>query len=123
MASLQAALKSAIQVTFQLEDSELAVESLPSNQDRRVIMIYESAEGGAGVLRRLVEDPTALAQVALRHQVLVITHLPQIAARGDRHLRIAKATRDGMATSDVTRLHGEDRVLEATRDCHPTRAT
>jgi superfamily II DNA/RNA helicase/very-short-patch-repair endonuclease len=64
MASLQAALKTAIQVTFQLEDSELAVESLPSNKDRRVIMIYESAEGGAGVLRRLVEDPTALAQVA-----------------------------------------------------------
>ncbi|MFM7537604.1 MAG: helicase-related protein, partial [Acidimicrobiales bacterium] len=64
MASLQAALKTAIQVTFQLEDAELAVESLPSNRDRRVIMIYESAEGGAGVLRRLVEDPMALAQVA-----------------------------------------------------------
>jgi very-short-patch-repair endonuclease len=64
MASLEAALKTAIQVTFQLEDSELAVESLPSDDDRRVIMIYESAEGGAGVLRRLVEDPTALAQVA-----------------------------------------------------------
>lgn len=64
MASLQAALKSAIQVTFQLEDSELAVESLPSSQDRRVIMVYESAEGGAGVLRRLVEDPEALANVA-----------------------------------------------------------
>ena len=72
MASLQAALKSAIQVTFQLEDSELAVESLPSNQDRRVIMIYESAEGGAGVLRRLVEDPTALAQVA--RNALEIAH-------------------------------------------------
>jgi very-short-patch-repair endonuclease len=64
MASLQAALKTAIQVTFQLEESELAVEALPSNSDRRVIMIYESAEGGAGVLRRLVEDSTALAQVA-----------------------------------------------------------
>lgn len=64
IASLQAALKTAIQVTFQLEESELAVESLPTNFDRRVIMIYESAEGGAGVLRRLVEDPSALAQVA-----------------------------------------------------------
>ena len=64
MASLQASLKNAIQVTFQLEDSELAAESLPSSKDRRVIMIYESSEGGAGVLRRLVEDPRALSQVA-----------------------------------------------------------
>jgi len=64
MASLQAALKTAIQVSFQLEDTELAVESLPSPEDRRVLLIYESAEGGAGVLRRLVEDPAALAKVA-----------------------------------------------------------
>jgi very-short-patch-repair endonuclease len=64
MASLQAALKTAIQVTFQLEDTELAMEALPSNADRRVLLAYESAEGGAGVLRRLVEDPHAFAQVA-----------------------------------------------------------
>jgi ATP-dependent helicase YprA (DUF1998 family) len=64
MASLQAALKTAIQVTYQLEDTELAVESLPSPGDRRVLLLYESAEGGAGVLRRLVEDAGALAQVA-----------------------------------------------------------
>jgi DNA repair protein RecN (Recombination protein N) len=53
--------------------------------------------------------------VAERHQVLVITHLPQIAARADRHLRIAKANRGGIATSDVTLLHGEDRVPELAR--------
>jgi len=57
-------LKTSIQVSFQLEDTELAVESLPSPGDRRVLLIYESAEGGAGVLRRLVEDAGALAQVA-----------------------------------------------------------
>jgi len=56
MATLQAALKNAIQVNFQLEDSELAAEPLPSADPRTQILIYESAEGGAGVLRRLVED-------------------------------------------------------------------
>ncbi len=60
MASLAAALKSAIQVEFQLEDSELAAEPLPSDDDRRLILFYESAEGGAGVLRRLVDEPDAL---------------------------------------------------------------
>jgi len=66
MASLAAALKNAIQVEFQLEDSELAVEALPSDADRRVILLYEAAEGGAGVLRRIARDPEATAQVARR---------------------------------------------------------
>jgi len=64
MASLQAALKSAIQVTYQLEENELAAEPLPDRRNRRLLLFYESAEGGAGVLRRLLDDPHALATVA-----------------------------------------------------------
>ena len=64
MASLQAALKHAIQVQFQLEDGELAAEPLPATGNRQALLFYEAAEGGAGVLRRLVEDPTALGAVA-----------------------------------------------------------
>jgi very-short-patch-repair endonuclease len=56
MASLQSALKVAIQREFQLEDRELAVESLPSMEERKQILFYESSEGGAGVLKRLVEE-------------------------------------------------------------------
>ena len=63
MASLEAALKTAIQVQFQLEDRELATEALPSADDRRQILLYEASEGGAGVLRRLVEDPDTLPAV------------------------------------------------------------
>ena len=57
----------------------------------------------------------ALAEVATRHQVLVITHLPQVAARATRHLAVSKAPRRGVATSDVALLLGEDRVLELAR--------
>ena len=64
MASLQPALKNAIQVLFQLEDSELATEPLPTRDDRRLILLYEAAEGGAGVLRQLLDDPARLADVA-----------------------------------------------------------
>jgi len=64
MAGMQAALKSAIQAVFQLEDSELAAEPLPAADDRRFLLFYEAAEGGAGVLRRLVEDPAAMRLVA-----------------------------------------------------------
>jgi ATP-dependent helicase YprA (DUF1998 family)/very-short-patch-repair endonuclease len=66
MPSLAAALKSAIQITFDLEDSELAVEALPNRDLRRQLLFYEAAEGGAGVLRQLASDPDALARVARR---------------------------------------------------------
>ena len=64
MASLQSALKSAIQVAYQLEDGELAAEPLPDSEERRILLFYESAEGGAGALRRFIEDPAALGRVA-----------------------------------------------------------
>ncbi|MCX7044341.1 MAG: DEAD/DEAH box helicase [Candidatus Sumerlaeota bacterium] len=63
MASIQAALKSAIQAVFQLEDNELAAEPLPDTKQRRLILFYEAAEGGAGVLRQLHDDPAILKSV------------------------------------------------------------
>lgn len=72
MSSLQAAIKNAIQVTYQLEDGELAAEPLPDPDTRRLILLYESAEGGAGILRQLVEDPRALARIA--REALQICH-------------------------------------------------
>jgi DNA repair protein RecN (Recombination protein N) len=53
--------------------------------------------------------------VAQRHQTLVITHLPQIAARADHHLVVSKEARGGIATSDVQVIHGEDRIAEIAR--------
>ena len=66
MASLQAALKDAIQIQYQLEDHELAAEPLPGTgqHSRRLLLLYEAAEGGAGVLRRVVDDPQAFASIA-----------------------------------------------------------
>ena len=64
MASLEAALKAAMEVVFQLESSELATEPLPSRDDRRLLLFYESAEGGAGVLRRLIDEPTTWRRIA-----------------------------------------------------------
>jgi ATP-dependent helicase YprA (DUF1998 family) len=66
MASVQAALKQAIQQEYQLEPNELDAQPLPNGSDRRLIFFYESAEGGAGVLRQLVEDSAAMARVAKR---------------------------------------------------------
>jgi hypothetical protein len=72
MASLEAALKRAVQLEYQLEDFELATEPLPTRQKRRHLLFYEAAEGGAGVLRQLVEDPSAWTRVT--HTALKVCH-------------------------------------------------
>ncbi|WP_240650165.1 DEAD/DEAH box helicase [Variovorax atrisoli] len=64
MATLQAALKRGIEMTFQIEESELVAESLPKQDDRKALLFYEAAEGGAGVLTRLATESGAMAQVA-----------------------------------------------------------
>lgn len=90
MASLQAALKNAIQVEFQLEDGELAAEPLPDAGRRRLLLFYEAAEGGAGVLRRLIEEPKSLSRVAQR--ALEICHFDP--STGDDRRRAPNAKED-----------------------------
>ncbi|RMG51179.1 MAG: DEAD/DEAH box helicase, partial [Acidobacteria bacterium] len=61
--SLMYALERAVEQVFQLEDSELVVEAVGEGEGRALVF-YEASEGGAGVLRRLVEEPDALSEVA-----------------------------------------------------------
>ena len=62
--TLRYALERGIEATFQLEDSELSTEPLPDLDNRARMLLTESAEGGAGVLRRLIAEPDALARAA-----------------------------------------------------------
>lgn len=62
--TLRYALERGCEAWFQLEDSELTTDVLPDPAERGRVLFTESAEGGAGVLRRLVLDPGAIAAVA-----------------------------------------------------------
>jgi hypothetical protein len=79
MVTLQAALKRGVEQVFQIEESELAVESIPSQEKRQGILFYEASEGGAGVLTRLAQEPERLAEVA--NKALEIMHYTH---KGDR---------------------------------------
>ena len=72
MATLMSALKNAVQLAYQLEDSELAAELLPDSAEPRQILLYEASEGGAGVLQDLVFRSGALGEVA--RQALGLLH-------------------------------------------------
>lgn len=92
----------------------LALKVVLARHDAVPTLIFDEVDQGiGGEIGAQVGD--ALAQVAARRQVLVITHLPQIAARAESHLVVSKAAKRGVATSDVQRIHGEDRVTELAR--------
>jgi len=92
----------------------LALEVIVARHDRIPTFVFDEIDQGVGgeVGGQVGQ---ALAEVAAEHQVLVITHLPQIAARADRHLVVSKGVEAGMATSTVDTILGEDRVTEVAR--------
>ncbi|WP_030590267.1 DEAD/DEAH box helicase [Streptomyces anulatus] len=62
--TLRYAIERGIEARYQLEDSELDSQDLPDEEGRGRMLFVEGAEGGAGVLRLLHDDPGALAEVA-----------------------------------------------------------
>jgi DNA repair protein RecN (Recombination protein N) len=76
--------------------------------------VFDEVDQGIGG-EVAVQVGEALGRVALARQVLVITHLPQIAARAAHHVVVTKEPRGGVATADVRAVTGEERVAEIAR--------
>jgi DNA repair protein RecN (Recombination protein N) len=92
----------------------LAVEVVFAGSDPMPVMVFDEVDAGVGG-RAAVEVGRRLARLARDHQVLVVTHLPQVAAFADRHLQVVKAD-DGLVTrSGVVTLGDEGRVAELSR--------
>ena len=76
----------------------------------RLVVLDEVDEGVGGRAGSVVGE--ALRRLAERHQVLCVTHLPQVAAYGARHFVVAKGS-DGASTwSDIEEVNGEPRLRE-----------
>jgi DNA repair protein RecN (Recombination protein N) len=93
----------------------LALEVALAGADPVPTMVFDEVDAGVGG-RAAVEIGRRLARLAVRHQVVVVTHLPQVAAYADRHLRVDKArTSGGAARSRVHTLDEAERVGELAR--------
>ncbi len=89
----------------------LAIKRVLAEADETPTLVFDEVDSGIGGRSA---DPVgrSLWGLARRHQVLCVTHLPQIAAHADAHYRIAKRERDGRTVTEVERLDREGRIVE-----------
>jgi DNA repair protein RecN (Recombination protein N) len=89
----------------------LALKRVLAEADATPTLVFDEVDTGIGGRSA---DPIgrSLWGLARRHQVLCVTHLPQIAAHADAHYRIVKRERDGRTVTEVERLDREGRIVE-----------
>ena len=89
----------------------LAIKQVLATADETPTLVFDEVDAGIG---GRTADPVgrSLWALARSHQVLVVTHLPQIAAHADAHFRISKRERDGRTVTEVERLDREGRIVE-----------
>ncbi|MBT8042385.1 MAG: hypothetical protein KJN98_04390 [Pontiella sp.] len=92
----------------------LATKAVLAKQDRIPVLVFDEIDANVGgeiggaVGRKL-------AQVAECHQLICITHLPQVAACGTTHLAVSKKVEDGRTYTEVQLLDDETRPEEVAR--------
>ena len=92
----------------------LAVEVVFAGSDPVPVMVFDEVDAGVGG-KAAVEVGRRLARLARSHQVVVVTHLPQVAAFADRHLLVVKSDDGSVTSSGVVTLDDAARVAELSR--------
>ncbi|MFF4226745.1 DNA repair protein RecN [Streptomyces abikoensis] len=92
----------------------LAVEVVFAGSDPVPTYLFDEVDAGVGG-KAAVEVGRRLAKLARTAQVVVVTHLPQVAAFADRHLVVEKTVDGAVTRSGVKAMEGEDRIRELSR--------
>ncbi len=92
----------------------LAAKNALRRTDAGMVLVFDEVDAGIGG-RVADRVGRTLAELAAHHQVLCITHLPQIAAFADAHFRVEKAPRGGRTRARVVAVRGAERVEEIAR--------
>jgi DNA repair protein RecN (Recombination protein N) len=92
----------------------LALKSLFAQTESVATIVFDEVDAGiGGAVAEVVGRK--LSEIAKRHQVVCITHLPQIARFGTRHFRISKQVAEGRTRTDITLLSPAERTREIAR--------
>lgn len=98
----------------ELSRISLAIRVVTAQQGETPTMIFDEVDVGiGGGVAEVVGQ--LLKRLGEKRQVLVITHLPQVAAQGIRHLRVSKSLRDGQTISHIEPLDQLSRIEEIAR--------
>jgi DNA repair protein RecN (Recombination protein N) len=98
----------------ELSRAFLAIKQALRSETAGMVLVFDEVDAGIGgeAADRVGQR---LAELADRHQVLCITHLPQIAAFGDAHFLVEKSTGSGAPSTRILRVEGTDRIEEIAR--------
>lgn len=97
----------------ELSRTMLALKALSRGEGARVMVFDEIDAGIGGATAQVVGR--RLRELAKRHQLLCVTHLPQIAAQAEHHLRVRKEVVGGRTRVVVEPIEGEERKWEIAR--------
>jgi DNA repair protein RecN (Recombination protein N) len=89
----------------------LALKNVLARADHIPTLIFDEIDQGIGGRVGAIVGQK-LWQLARNHQVMCITHLPQLATYGDQHYHVQKTIQGGRTATQVTILEGEDRIRE-----------
>lgn len=92
----------------------LAMKSCLADVDRIPTLVFDEIDSGiSGRTAQMVAEK--ISSIAKNHQVMCITHLPQIAAMADHHYLIEKNVKDGKTSTCIKKLNKEEEVKEISR--------
>lgn len=92
----------------------LALKNVLSHAGSVGTIVFDEVDSGVGGATAEIIG-RKLKEVSANHQVICITHLPQIACYGDNHLHVAKKIADGRTTTMVSKLNAEQKIEEISR--------
>jgi DNA repair protein RecN (Recombination protein N) len=92
----------------------LALKSVLAKSDRLPILVFDEIDTGiSGKIAQTVG--LSMKELSRYHQIIAITHLPQIAALADVHFRVHKESENGRTVSKVEQLSHEEHQYEVAR--------
>lgn len=92
----------------------LALHAVMGNRDEVPTLVFDEIDAGVGGTAALALADV-LSSLAETHQVIAVTHLPQVAARASVHYVASKSAHEGVASTSIVEVSGDERTQEIAR--------